>query len=81
MNLALVTRTCYQCKKESNGFLVFFKPRGWIKHRTPDQIDMLFCSLACFKAFTHITKLTGRPEQVKKPIEEQEEQLLATAAN
>jgi len=80
VNLVLVTRACFWCKKESNAFLVFFKPRGWIKHRTPDRIDMLFCSLACFKAFTGV-KLTYRSERVKKPIEPQEEQLLATAAH
>jgi hypothetical protein len=75
----LVTKVCNWCKIESNAFLVFFKPRGWIKHRTPDGIDMLFCSLACFNAFKGLEP-TDRSRQAKKPIEVQEEQLLATIA-
>jgi hypothetical protein len=76
---ALVTKACDWCKKESSAFLIFFKPKGWIKHRTHDGIDMMFCSLACFKAFTG-TGSVDRPRRPKKPIEKQEEQLLAPFA-
>lgn len=75
----LVTKACIWCKKESSAFLVFFKPRGWIKHRTRDGIDMLFCSLACFKAYIGAEPV-DRSRPIKKPIEEQEEQLLAPVA-
>jgi len=76
---ALVTKACDWCKKESNAFLVFLKPRGWIKHKTRDGIDMMFCSLACFKAFTGTDSADG-PRHPKKSIERQEEQLLAPVA-
>jgi hypothetical protein len=75
----LVTKACDRCKKESSAFLVFFKPRGWIKHRTRDGIDMMFCSLACFKAFIG-TDLADGSKLPRKPIERQQEQLLAPVA-
>ena len=76
---ALVTKACDWCKKERRAFLIFFKPRSWIKHRTCDGIDMVFCSLACFKAFTGTASSKGSISS-KKPIEKQEEQLLAPVA-
>jgi len=75
----LVTKVCSWCKKESSAFLLFFKPKGWIKHKTRDGIDMMFCSLACFRAFTGTTP-TDKSRHPKRPIEKQEEQLLAPVA-
>jgi len=73
----LVTKACDWCKKEGKAFLVFFKPRGWIRHKTPDEIHMLFCSLVCFKAF--IGGVEAAPKSIKpqKPIEVDEEELVA----
>jgi hypothetical protein len=73
----LITKACDWCKKEDKPFLIFFKPKGWIRHKTLDDIDMLFCSLACFRAF--IGPAT-RPTQAKKPIEAQKERLLSAPA-
>jgi hypothetical protein len=61
----LVPKTCDWCKKEEKAFLIFFKPKGWIKHKTPDKIDMLFCSLKCFKTFTG-AKLMPAPAELKR---------------
>ena len=58
---------------------MFLKPKGWIRHRTLDETDMLFCSLACFKAFADDEQAATSKRQ-KKPVEAQEAQLLATLA-
>lgn len=50
-----------------------------MKHRTRDGIDLLFCSLACFKAYIGAEPI-GPSKTTRKPIEEQEEQLLTVAA-
>ncbi len=75
----MVMKACDWCKKQSEAFLVFLKPRGWIRHKTCDETDMLFCSLACFKAFTSI-QLKIRSAQTEIPIEDQEKQLLTALA-
>ncbi len=75
----LVTKACIWCNRESSAFLVFFKPKGWIKHTSRDGIDMLFCSLACFNAYIG-AEPTDRSKPVKKPIDVQQEQLLAPVA-
>jgi len=68
----LVSHTCGSCKKEGKAYLHFFKPRGWIKHKTPDDMNMLFCSLACFQKFTG-ADLGPRPKTSKKRVVAEEE--------
>jgi hypothetical protein len=75
----LVTVVCYQCRKEGKTFLIFFKPRGWIKHTSLDGIHQVFCSLECLEAYMGV-KQTPKPKQVKKPVEVEEEQLLEATA-
>lgn len=75
----MVMKACDWCKKQSKAFLVFLKPRSWIRHRTRDKADMLFCSLACFKAFTGI-QLRAVSAQTEIPVEDQEKQLLTALA-
>jgi hypothetical protein len=79
VNRILPTKACEWCRKEAKTFLVFLKPKGWIKHKTSNDTDMLFCSLACFKAFTGI-RLTRKSKPTEMPVEAQEAQLLATLA-
>jgi len=67
---------CYWCKKEEKTFLIFWKPKGWIKHKTPDGLDMLFCSLACFRKFTG-AKFSPKPVNLKKHHEAFKEPLVA----
>ncbi len=76
----MVTKACYWCKKEDNAFLIFFKPRGWIKHKTPDELNLLFCSLACFKAFSGADEALPKSTKPKKPIEVKEEEWIAAPA-
>jgi hypothetical protein len=75
----LVSKTSDWCKKEGKNFLVVFKPKGWIKHRTPDKLELLFCSLVCFRAFTG-AGLTPRPPKSKKKYDVEEEHLVAPPA-
>jgi len=70
------------CKKKKQAFLLFFKPRGWIRHKTPDGFIMFFCGLTCFRKFTGV-KLARRPAPVEKRyevVEEEKEQLVAVPA-
>jgi len=78
----LVTTTCSWCNKEEKNFLVLFRPRGWIKHRTPDHIDMLFCSLLCFRAFSggFAARKPVKPVKPVKPIEVEEEKVVVAPA-
>lgn len=57
---------------------MFFKPRGWIKHRTRDKIDLLFCSLACFQKFMG-TDLAPKRVEPRKPSRVKEEKELVVA--
>jgi len=75
----MVTKTCDWCKKEDNTFLVFFKPRGWIKHKAPDELNLLFCSLACFNAFLGEVEASPKPIRPRKTIEIKEEWITAPA--
>jgi len=75
----LMLKTCDWCKKEEKAFLLFWKPRGWIQHKTPDGIDMLFCSLACFRTFTS-ARLAPKPVELKKEYEVVEEPLAEVPA-
>lgn len=75
----LFSKTCHMCMKEEKAYLVFWIPKGWIKHKTPDGLDMLFCSLACFQEFTG-AKLVPRPVEPKKHHEAVEEPLVAVPA-
>jgi len=80
VNHILVTKTCDWCKKEDKAFLVFFKPKGWIKHRTLDKMDMLFCSLACFRAFSGL-EILPKTSETKKPFEiAREKQVIVSPA-
>jgi len=70
----LVSKMCDWCKKEEKVFLVFWKPRSWIKHKTSDGLEMLFCTLACFRKFTGAklsrksVKLKGHNEGLKESL-------------
>jgi len=72
----LVSKMCDWCKKEEKAFLVFWKPRSWIKHKTPDGLDVPFCSLACFQKFTG-AKLSPKPVKLKEHNEGLKEPLVA----
>lgn len=74
----LVTKSCSWCKKEDEAYLMFFKPRGWIKHRTLDKMDLLFCSLACFREFIG-ADLTLKPVVRRKTSKAKEEKALVAA--
>lgn len=74
----MVTKACSWCKKEGEAYLVFFKPKGWIKHKTLDKMDMLFCSLACFQAFMG-TELSSRARAAERPMKVEEREELAVA--
>ena len=76
----MVTKTCDWCKKEEKTFLVFFKPRGWIKHKTPDEIHLLFCSLTCFKTFIGGVEAAPKSVKPRKRVEVDEEELVAAPA-
>jgi hypothetical protein len=75
----LVSKTCDWCKKEGKNFLVVFKPKGWIEHKTSDKLELLFCSLVCFRAFTG-ADLAPKPPKPKKQFDVEEEHLIAPPA-
>jgi len=76
----LVTKSCSWCKKEDKAYLMFFKPRGWIKHRTRDKMDMLFCSLACFQEFMGVDLAPKRVEPRKPASVKKDKELVAAPA-
>lgn len=76
----LVTKSCSWCKREDKAYLVFFKPRGWVKHRTRDKMDMLFCSLACFKEFMGVDLAAKRVEPRKPPSFKEGKRLVVAPA-
>jgi hypothetical protein len=76
----LVTKSCSWCKREDKAYLMFFTPRGWIRHRTRDEMDMLFCSLACFQEFMGMDLAPKRVEPRKPKSVKEGKQLIAAPA-
>lgn len=42
---------CATCFERAKLRLGFFKPKGWIKYKTPDRNVVYFCGQECMKKF------------------------------